>query len=451
LTRCLMQKAPNSRHPGLIASSYRGCAFLTMVVMLLSAVMAYAQQDAPARDLVELGKKIFFDATLSRTGKQSCASCHAPEVGFSGPNERFNRMGAYEGAIHGQFGKRKPQTAAYVGSFPVLHIELKDGVPTFVGGSFWDGRATGRRLNDPLAEQAQAPLLNSIEQALPDSACVVQRLCAGSYAELYGHVSPGTCNIPALTTFTCRKRRPVQLDAETRRQIATGFDLIARALDNYEESEEVSAYTSKYDAWQSGKAELSTQELEGLAIFSGKGKCNNCHPATSLSEGTKALFTDFTYDNLGVPRNPANPRYRQRNANPEGRNWTDPGLGGFLQTEPSWRKYSKENVGRFKVPTLRNVDKRPHPAFVKSYMHNGYFTSLEAVVGFYNTRDVKPSCQNEFTPEAEALARGCWPAPEIPQTVNREELGKLNLTADEEKALVAFLKTLSDGFILTER
>ena len=105
-------------------------------------------------------------------------------------------------------------------------------------------------------------------------------------------------------------------------------------------------------------------------------------------------------------------------------------------------------MGRFKVPTLRNVDKRPHPAFVNLHMHNGYFTSLEAVVSFYNTRDVKPTCQNAFTPEAEAW-RGCWPAPEMPQTVNREELGKLNLTAEEEKALVAFMKTLSDGFILT--
>jgi len=445
-----MQRASNSGQLDLTALSGCRWAFLTTVAMLLSTAMACAQ-DRPAIDLAELGKRLFFDQTLSLTGNQSCASCHGPEVGFSGPNERFNRIGAYEGAIHGQFGKRKPQTAAYVGSSPVLHIEPKDGVPTFVGGSFWDGRATGRRLNDPLAEQSQGPLLSSIEQALPDSACVVQRVCAGSYADLFDRVGLGTCNIPALTSLTCKGERPVQLNAEARRRIATGFDVIARALDSYEESIEVSAYTSKYDAWQSGKAELSPQEFEGMAIFSGKGKCSNCHPAASPSEGTKALFTDFTYDNLGVPRNPSNPWYRDRAANPLGRNWTDPGLGGFLQTEPSWRKYSKDNMGRFKVPTLRNVDKRPYPGFLKSYMHNGYFTSLEALISFYNTRDVKPTCQNAFTPEAEALARGCWPAPEMQQTVNREEVGKLNLTADDEKALVAFLKTLSDGFLPTTR
>jgi cytochrome c peroxidase len=111
-----------------------------------------------------------------------------------------------------------------------LHIEPKDGVPTFFGGSFWDGRATGRRLNDPLAEQAQAPLLNVIEQALPDSACVVQRVCAGSYAELYGRVSPGTCNIPALTSFSCRERRPVKLDAEGAQMLAGARDAANRQL-----------------------------------------------------------------------------------------------------------------------------------------------------------------------------------------------------------------------------
>jgi cytochrome c peroxidase len=445
-----MQNVSKIRIPGSIARRCCKQALLTIVAILSSAVMALPQDPRPT-DLVELGKKIFFDQRLSLTGNQSCASCHAPEVGFSGPNERFNRMGAYEGAVHGQFGKRKPQTAAYVGSSPVLHIEPKDGLPTFFGGSFWDGRATGRRLNDPLAEQAQAPLLSTIEQALPHSACVIQRVCAGPYAELYGRVSPGTCNIPALTSFSCREGQPVKLDAEARRQIATGFDVIAVALDKYEESEEVSAYTSKYDAWKSGKAQLSPQELEGLAAFSGKGKCTNCHPATSPSEGAGALFTDFTYDNLGVPRNPANPWYLQRVANPAGRKWIDLGLGGFLQTQPEWRKYAKENMGRHKVPTLRNVDKRPYPTFIKSYMHNGYFTSLEAVVSFYNTRDVKPRCPSVFTPEAEALARGCWPAPEVPQTVNREEMGNLNLTADEEKALVAFMKTLNDGFVPSAR
>jgi len=210
------------------------------------------------------------------------------------------------------------------------------------------------------------------------------------------------------------------------------------------------AYSSKYDAWKAGTAQLTAQELAGLAVFAGKGKCANCHLERAPTVGAKALFTDFTYDNLGVPRNPANPFYQQP-ANTLGRSWVDLGLGGFLETQPQWRSYAKENMGRMKVPTLRNVDKRPNPNFVKSYMHNGYFTSLETVVSFYNTRDVKPRCPNPFTSESEAVAQGCWPESEVPETVNRVELGNLQLTADEEQALVAFMRTLSDGFASAAR
>jgi cytochrome c peroxidase len=415
-----------------------------MVTLWLSATVAFSD-DPSLTPLAELGKSIFFDETMSATGTQSCASCHAPEVGFSGPDERFNRMGAYEGAVHGAFGKRKPQTAAYVGSSPVLHIETKSGAASFVGGSFWDGRADGLRLKDPLAEQAQGPLLNPIEQALTGSACVIQRACAGSYVGLYGKISPGTCEIAGLASLRCREGQPANPDPKASALIAAGFDTIARALDDYEESPQVSAYSSKYDAWKAGTVQLSAQELAGLAIFTGKGGCANCHAEQAPTAGAKALFTDFSYDNLGVPRNPANPWYQQP-GNALGRGWVDLGLGGFLETQPQWRGYAKDNMGRMKVPTLRNVDKRPHRAFVKSYMHNGYFTSLETVVSFYNTRDVKPRCPNPFTPESEAVAQGCWPEPEVPETVNRAELGNLQLTAEEEQALVAFMRTLSDGF-----
>jgi cytochrome c peroxidase len=416
---------------------------LVIAVTILPATPCLSQS-ASQNDLLELGRRVFFDQSLSMGGNQSCATCHAREAGFSGPNERFNRIGAYEGSVHGLFGKRKPQTAAYVGSAPVLHREEKDGELTFIGGSFWDGRATGRRLTDPVAEQAQGPFLDANEQAFPDSACVLQKVCVGSYSELFKRLSPGSC-ISALTSLVCRQGRPVKFDPAARKQVASGYDVIARTLDAYEESEEVSRFTSKFDAWKAGKAELTPQELDGLALFNGKGKCSNCHPAEPLPRATKAVFTDFTYDNLGVPRNPLNPWYAQH-ANPAGRNWVDLGLGGFLQGDEEWRQYAKDNMGRFKVPTLRNVDERPRPNFVKSYMHNGYFTSLEAVVDFYNSRDVKPPCPNAFTAEAEALRRGCWPAPEYAATVNHKELGNLGLTAEQEKALVAFMRTLTDGY-----
>jgi cytochrome c peroxidase len=174
--------------------------------------------------------------------------------------------------------------------------------------------------------------------------------------------------------------------------------------------------------------------------------------------GAPPLLTDFTYDNLGVPRNPDNPFYRMPSEiNPLGAAWVDLGLGGFLAETPvnnpdgsvlvpDYSAFSQENLGKQKVPSLRNVDKRPRRNFPKAYMHNGYFKTLEAVVHFYNTRDVKPRCPDPFTTEARALAQGCWPEPEVPQNVNVDELGNLGLTAEEEAAIVAFMRTLSDGF-----
>ncbi len=97
--------------------------------------------------------------------------------------------------------------------------------------------------------------------------------------------------------------------------------------------------------------------------------------------------------------------------------------------------------GKFKVPTVRNVE------VTAPYMHNGYFSSLRAVVDFYNTRDVKPRCADEFVREAEALERGCWPRPEMVANVNVDELGNLRLTPREVDDLVAFMLTLTDGWM----
>jgi cytochrome c peroxidase len=144
------------------------------------------------------------------------------------------------------------------------------------------------------------------------------------------------------------------------------------------------------------------------------------------------VFTDFTYDNLGLPKNPANPFYTAPAAvNPDGAKWIDPGLGGYLKDAGAKAEVYQKEWGKFKVPTLRNVDKRPTPNFVKAYGHNGYFKSLQDVVHFYNTRDV---------------ANAGSPASEYPDTVNKTEIGNLGLTPTEEAAVVAFLGTLSDGW-----
>jgi cytochrome c peroxidase len=212
------------------------------------------------------------------------------------------------------------------------------------------------------------------------------------------------------------------------------YDDIALSIAAYEASPEVNAFTSKHDLTFTGAAKLTKQEQRGFALFRGKGQCRRCH----TSNGKQALFTDFTFDNLGVPQNPENPA----GVAPD---FVDPGLGGFLKTDGYDEEVYEAEWGKQKVPTLRNVDLRPDEDFVKAYAHNGYFKSLEGIVHFYNTRDVKPECPDLYT-EAQALAADCWPAPEVAENVNTDELGDLGLTPEEEAAIVAFLKTLSDGY-----
>ncbi|NJD11983.1 MAG: cytochrome C [Gemmatimonadetes bacterium] len=335
-----------------------------------------------------LGRLLFFDKNLSLNNNQSCATCHDPKWGFTGPDPMINAHGAvYEGSIAGAFGDRKPPSSAYAGESPILYF---DGTG-WVGGSFWDGRATGWTLGDPLAEQAKGPFLNPMEQALPDMATLVALVAASTYADTFDAVCP---------------------DSDTPER----YNCIGRAIAAYERSAESSAFSSKFDASLKGKARLTGQEQLGYNLFLNKAKCALCHPAP--------LFTDYTYDNLGMPSNPENPAYV---ADPSFR---DPGLGGFLRAAGYSEDVWGIELGKFKVPTLRNVDRRLSKSSIKAYGHNGYFKSLKEIVHFYNTRDV-----------------GSWPIPETLANMNDTELGNLGLTVAEESAIVAFLKTLSDGYV----
>ena len=385
-------------------------------------------------EMEELGKSIFLDENLSINGNQSCASCHGLEVGWTGPETDINAGGAvYEGSIKDRFGNRKPPSSAYATPSPILHFVIEKKEALFIGGNFWDGRATGEKLGNPAADQAQGPFLNPVEQALATPADVVALVCAADdYGDLFRKVwGAEACD-------------PSNEDA--------AYNDIALSVAAYEASPEVNAFTSKYDHTFRGQAKLTKQERRGFALFRGKGMCQRCH----VSNGQQALFTDFTYDNLGVPRNPDNPFYTEPAFNPDDFDWVDEGLGGFLATRIlDYGPYADANLGKQKVPTLRNVGKGSCEAeaenpdcIVKAYAHNGYFKSLKGIVHFYNTRDIKPECPNSFTTEADALAQGCWPAPEVADNVNVDELGDLGLTPEEEDAIVAFLMTLSDGFVI---
>ena len=258
---------------------------------------------------------------------------------------------------------------------------------------------------------------------------MIGRVCASSYGDLFRQVCGGFA--------ACQ---PENVNAS--------YDCVGYSIAAYEGSPEVNQFSSKYDAVVAGRAKFTKQEQEGLNLFSGKGKCNKCH--TVNARGKSALFTDYTYDNLGLPRNPENPFYELPEFNPLGDAWVDQGLGGFLNSQmmhPEWVPFARENFGKHKVPTLRNVDKWD-PALgqkTKAYGHNGYFKSLKGIVHFYNTRDVLPVCPDSYT-EAQALAANCWPLPELALNTNTKELGDLGLSEEEEWALVEFMKTLSDGY-----
>ncbi len=405
-----------------------------LLVVLLVAVMAPAGADeAPELpDIAELGKAIFFDDNLSINQNQSCASCHDPAWGWTGPDSAINAGGSvYEGSIPGRFGDRKPPSAAYATLSPIFYQDKKG---LFIGGNFWDGRATGEVLGNPAADQALGPFLNLKEQALPDSACVVYRVCNGAYGVSFKEVwGVGACNIawPADVEATCATEgTTLALSAPDRAASDMAYDYIGLSIAAYEDSFEVNAFSSQWDL-----NKLDKEAQRGFALFQGKGGCKACHPAT----GPEALFTDFSFDNLGIPINPENPAYL---ADPS---FIDPGLGGFLENAGYDKDVYTAEWGKHKVPTLRNVDLRPSEADVKAFGHNGYFKSLWGIVHFYNTRDVKDTCPGPYT-EAQALAADCWPAPEVNLNVNSDELGDLGLTHDEELAIVAFLRALSDGF-----
>jgi cytochrome c peroxidase len=207
-----------------------------------------------------------------------------------------------------------------------------------------------------------------------------------------------------------------------------------------------------------GKAQFTSDEQAGYALFRGKANCNSCH--RDGGPGEDPLFTDFTASNIGTPANRQLPYYVEDKpdalnytANPAGRSFIDGGVGSFLVkghplSEPSvpdarWVPLAPKNNARFQVPTLRNVDKRPYPDFVKAHGHNGYFKSLKAIVHFYNTRDVLPRCR----PNDPGEGVTCWPAPESTANMNTKTVGRLGLSEAEENQLVSFMQTLTDGYM----
>jgi len=354
-------------------------------LLMATVPMAVQAQDDP---LAALGELLYFDTNLSEPRGMSCASCHLPEAGFADPDRE---LPVSRGTHPDRFARRNAPTAAYALFSPAFHFDEEEGL--YVGGQFWDGRAP------TLEDQAREPFVDPHEMANPNLGTVVEKVRRASYADRFDGIYGAGALADDLAAYT----------------------RIVNAIAAFERTAQFHPFTSKYDYYLVGKVELSEQELLGLKLFEdeSKGNCAACHPSQVGEDGSPPLFTDFTYDNLGVPKNGASPFYTQPvEYNPEGADAVDLGLSETTQRE--------EDHGKFKVSTLRNIERTP------PYMHNGIFVSLREVVDFYNTRDTSDK----------------WGPAEVPENVNVEELGDLGLTNEEVDAIVAFMETLSDGYEL---
>lgn len=373
-------------------------ALFVGLFLISLAIPAHALQLTPKE---ELGKLLYFDPNLSKEKNQSCSTCHLPP-GFADPENAANpkQQVISKGSVPGKVGTRNAPSVAYAAFSPHFHWNGEEGL--YVGGQFWDGR------EPTLKNQAKGPFLNPVEMAMMSPRSVKEAI--------RDKANPWQANYRALFWQVYKiELESVNLADPLVAEVL--YDMAADAIAAYEKSREVNQFSSKYDYYLAGKTKLTPQERRGLQLFNGKGLCNKCHLSKPLKgpDGSiiPPLFTDFTYDNLGIPRS-TNPAIAQAPI--------DLGLGG----RPDIAAIDPKGLqkGKFKVPTLRNV------ALTAPYGHNGYFATLTEIVDFYNTAGV----------------RGRWPKPEVPQNVNREEMGNLKLTKQEVAAIVAFMKTLSDGY-----
>lgn len=228
----------------------RSLVILAGLVLCALAVSPAAAELTPKE---QLGKELFFDTKLSSPNNQSCAACHAESTGFTGPIAGINMAGAvYPGAVRQRFGNRRPPTAAYAGDSPIFHYDAGEGL--FIGGMFWDGRATGWVTGDPLADQAMGPYLNPVEQNLPSQAAACMIVAKSKYAPLYTQAfgMPIDCNL---------------IDDDGHLMAYKNF---ARAVAAFERSNEVSRFSSKFDAVMAMQAQFSPQEAAGWELFNGK-------------------------------------------------------------------------------------------------------------------------------------------------------------------------------------
>ncbi len=353
----------------------------------------------------QLGEKIFADPSLSESGRIACSTCHDPDHAFASAIDEPVPIG---GAALDVPGFRNAPSLSYAHRTPPFQFD-NEGAP--VGGFDRDGRA------QTLAEQARRPFLAAHEMANPSTADVVLKLSAAAYADEFEQL----------------------FGADVFDQPEVAFDRAVFALQRYEtEDPDFAPFDSKYDEFLAGRLALSDAEMRGLALFNNplKGNCAACHPSGRGADGEPPLFTDFSYDNLGVPRNASIPAQ-------DDASFFDLGLCGPFRDDLAT---ARDLCGAFKVPTLRNV------AVTAPYFHNGRFATLTEALGFYVRRDTDPGEWYPVDSNGQVHKFDDLP-PEYVVNVNTTEV-PYNRKIGEEPALtpaeiddvIAFLQTLTDGY-----
>ncbi|RXH19083.1 cytochrome-c peroxidase [Bradyrhizobium guangzhouense] len=424
----------------VFAAETRGVAEATPSGLNPNPVHLYRPPVEPLSAMAQLGKAIFFDASLSSSGVLSCASCHSPDHAYGPPNDGSVMLG---GADLLRQGARAVPSLTYLERHPNFSIGPEkaddDNVMDLAqmaalgqqalrttktaggsgasanmvpqGGLFWDGRA------DTLQDQALFPLLDPNEMDGGSAEIVAGKLRSAPYAQRF---------VELFGAGVMRNQRLL---------IAEAMFAVAR----YQvEEQSFHPYSSKYDYWLEGKARLSENELRGLQLFNDpdKANCAGCHTSAPSRDGLPPLFTDHQYEALGAPRNAA----LAGNGDPD---YFDLGVCGPHRTDMTEQT---QYCGMFLTPTLRNTATR------RAFFHNGVFKTLEQVLDFYNFRDTNP--EKVFPRAADGTARKFDDLPEkyhanvdvTDPPFDRHVGDKPAMTEQDEADIIAFLKTLTDGY-----
>ena len=393
----------------------------------------------PLSAMAKLGKDIFFDTSLSSSGKIACASCHSPDHAYGPPNDAPVMLGGPTLTLQGMravpsltYLERQPEfsigpddplnenvdlaqlaeigkTAVRAEKIAAQTAQSANIVPQ--GGLFWDGRA------HTLQMQAEGPLLDPREMDGGSLEMIAEKLRNGPYAGKFSAL------------FGERILRDTKLLAAEA--------LFAVGRYQFEEPS-FHPYTSKYDYWLEGKARLSEAEMRGLRLFNDpqKANCAGCHTSEPSRDGLPPRFTDTQYEALAAPRNLAL-------AETKDASYFDLGVCGPIRKDIAEQT---QFCGMFKTPTLRNT------ALRRAFFHNGVFHTLQEVMDFYNFRDTNPEKVYPVGADGKVQMFNDIPAQyhaNVDVTdppFNRHPGETPAMTAQDETDIIAFLQTLNDGY-----